>query len=79
MILRRVIVPADDTSARQHWMYLPEDSDYLVEQVTVYFLRWEIYRYTDTSRRKPRPDHLHDRRRDAIGLIPSSGRIVRMR
>jgi hypothetical protein len=77
-IFRRVIAPANDASARQHWMYLPEDGDYLVEQVTIYFLGWKLYSFTDSSRRKPRPDHLHDRRRDAIGLIPSSGRIVRM-
>jgi hypothetical protein len=49
VIFRRVRVPADKWATIKHWMYLPEDKDYLVEHVTVYFLRWKLYSFTDTS------------------------------
>lgn len=54
MIFRRVRGPAERTASIQHWMYLPEDKDYRVERVTVYFLRWKLYSFTDTSRKLKR-------------------------
>ena len=33
-------------------MYLPEDRAYRVEEVTVYFFRWRICRYTSTARQR---------------------------
>lgn len=53
MIFRRVRVPAAKWTAIGHWMRLPEDMDYRVEQVVVYFLRWKLYSFTDTSRKLP--------------------------